>query len=74
MKMASKTSLQLEFLTDQNKKVRVTVDNPKLPIDSAAVGSAMDLLVAKSIFAFAQGNIVKKIQATEVQTTSTVVS
>ena len=71
--MATKMSLQMDFLTDQNKKVRITVQNPKQPVDSAAVNSAMDLIVSKGIFAFPQGVIVKKVGATEVQTDSNAV-
>lgn len=71
--MATKTTLQMVFLTDSNKKVRISIPNPKLPIDSAAVGNAMDLIVAKNVFAFPQGTIVSKVSADEVQTDTTVV-
>ncbi len=66
--MATKTVLQLTFLTDQNKKVRISIPNPKQPIDANAVNNAMDLIVSKGIFAFPQGAIVSKVGAVEVQT------
>lgn len=69
--MATKSALQLQFLTDQNKKVRITVPNPKQPVDQAAVSQAMDLIVAKNVFAYPQGVIVKKIGATQVDTDTT---
>lgn len=69
--MTTKANLEMQFLTDQNKKVRVTVQNPKLPIDNVAVDSAMDLIVSKNVFAFAQGRIVSKVGAVEVQTDTT---
>ncbi|OFW81196.1 MAG: hypothetical protein A2201_14000 [Alicyclobacillus sp. RIFOXYA1_FULL_53_8] len=69
--MTTKANLEMQFLTDQNKKVRVTVQNPKLPIDNAAVDSAMDLIVSKNVFAFAQGHIVSKVGAVEIQTDTT---
>lgn len=72
--MASKLQLEMQFLTDQNKKVRVTVPNPKQPTDNTAVNAAMDLIVAKNIFAFPQGLIVKKIGASVVQSDTTAVS
>lgn len=71
--MATKVSLQMDFLTDQNKKVRITVQNPVQPLDNSAVNNAMDLIVAKGIFAFPQGLIVKKVGATQVQTDSTAI-
>ena len=72
--MASKVALEMQFLTDQNKKVRIAVANPKLPVDNTAVDSAMALIVSKNIFAFPQGMIVKKVGAVEVQTDSTNIS
>ncbi len=72
--MATKISLQLSFMTDQNKKVKVTIPNPKQPVDSAAVNSAMDLIVSKQAFMFTQGKIVSKVGAEQVQTDTTTVS
>ncbi|MCL6548796.1 MAG: DUF2922 domain-containing protein [Alicyclobacillus sp.] len=69
--MATKSALQLQFLTDQNKKVRITVPNPKQPVDQAAVDQAMDVIVAKNVFAYPQGVLVKKISATLVDTNTT---
>ncbi|SFU97557.1 DUF2922 domain-containing protein [Alicyclobacillus macrosporangiidus] len=69
--MASKTVLQLEFLTDQNKRVRITIPSPKQPVDAAAVQNAMDLIVQKNVFAYPQGVIVKRAAATQVVTDST---
>jgi len=69
--MATKTSLQLDFMTDQNKRVRFTVANPKQPVDNTAVSNAMDLIVSKGVFAFPQGKIVSKSAATLVETDST---
>jgi len=66
--MATQTVLQLEFLTDQNKKVRINVPNPKQPVDATAVTNTLDLIVTKGIFAFPQGLIVKQAGANLVQT------
>ncbi|MCY0895308.1 MAG: DUF2922 domain-containing protein, partial [Alicyclobacillaceae bacterium] len=41
--MATKVVLQLQFLTDGNKKVRISVPNPAQPVDNTAVDKAMDL-------------------------------
>lgn len=69
--MATKVVLQMDFLTDQNKNVRINIQNPVQPLDGAAVGNVMDLIVQKGIFAFPQGQIVKKVGATQVETDST---
>ncbi|MCL6594174.1 MAG: DUF2922 domain-containing protein [Alicyclobacillus sp.] len=69
--MASKTVLQLEFMTDLNQRVRINLPNPKQPVDNQAVQQAMDLMVSKNVFAFPQGQLVKKVGATLVQTDST---
>ncbi|MCL6517499.1 DUF2922 domain-containing protein [Alicyclobacillus sp.] len=69
--MATRTVLQLDFLTDQNKRVRITIPTPKQPVDATAVQSAMDLIVQKNVFAYPQGAIVKKVGATQVTTEST---
>ncbi|GGJ04077.1 MAG: DUF2922 domain-containing protein [Chloroflexi bacterium] len=66
--MASKATLQLQFLTDLNKKVHITIQNPKIPVDPQAVKQAMDLMVQRNIFAFPQGQLVKSIGANLVQT------
>ncbi len=58
-----KEVLQLSFLTSLNKTVHLQIPNPKQPIDSIAVGAAMDAIVAADIFSFPTGRIVKKVQA-----------
>lgn len=71
--MAGKVTLQLEFMTNENKKVHLTVPNPVQPVDNTKVDNAMDLIVAKNIFTFPQGNIVKRVGANLVQTGTTAV-
>ncbi|GMA51149.1 hypothetical protein GCM10025857_25060 [Alicyclobacillus contaminans] len=69
--MATKTTLQMTFMTDQDKKVRINIPGPKAGLDANAVGQVMDLIVSKGIFAFPQGKIVKKVDAVQVSTDST---
>lgn len=71
--MATKISLKLTFLTDQNKKVGLTIPNPKQPVDNTAVDNAMSLIVEKQAFSMAQGMIVKKVGAEQVQTDTNLV-
>ncbi|QQE78612.1 DUF2922 domain-containing protein [Alicyclobacillus sp. SO9] len=69
--MATKSVLQLQFMTDENKKVHLSIPAPKQPVDAAAVSAALDLIVQKNIFAFSQGKIAQKIGAQLVQTDTT---
>lgn len=69
--MTTKSTLQLDFMTDQNKAVRISIANPKQPVDATAVDSALDLIVAKGIFNFTQGAITEKVGAQLVQTDTT---
>jgi hypothetical protein len=71
--MATKATLQLQFMTDSNKQVRISIPNPKQPVDATAVDSALDLIVQKGIFAFTQGAITEKVGAQLIQTDTTMV-
>lgn len=71
--MATKVALQMDFLTDSGKNVRISIASPKQPVDAAAVSNAMDLIVSKNIFAYPQGAITKKVGATLVQTDSSAI-
>lgn len=66
--MATKSTLQLQFMTDSNKQVRISIPNPKQPVDATAVDNALDLIVQKGIFAYAQGAITEKVGAQLVTT------
>ncbi|MFB5190847.1 DUF2922 domain-containing protein [Alicyclobacillus fastidiosus] len=72
--MATKLSLFLSFMTDQNKKVRVNIQNPKQPVDTNAVNDAIQSIVNKNVFNFPQGAIVKALPAQETQTDVTTIS
>ncbi|MCM3568530.1 DUF2922 domain-containing protein [Neobacillus mesonae] len=50
-------TLELQFGTEFGKSANVTIDNPKEPIDEAAVKSAMEQIIAADIFSTASGNL-----------------
>ena len=50
-------TLELQFVTEFGKVARITVDNPKEPIDEAVVKQSMGLIVASGIFNTANGNL-----------------
>lgn len=72
--MASKVVLQLGFTTDQGKSVHFNIANPKQPVDSTAVATALSTIVAKNIFALPQGTIAKSTGAIQVATDTTTIS
>lgn len=50
-------TLELQFVTEFGKTARITLDNPKEPIDQIVVKQSMDLVVASGIFTTASGNL-----------------
>ncbi|GEO24567.1 hypothetical protein AAC03nite_03520 [Alicyclobacillus acidoterrestris] len=72
--MATKFSLYLSFMTDQNKKVRVNIPNPKQPVDASAVNNAVQTIVNKNVFSFPQGAITQALPAQETQTDTTTIA
>ncbi len=63
-----KRELEMIFLTNNNKKVKLVVPEPKANITSEEIGKVMDLVIAKSVFGFQQGLAVSKVGARIVET------
>ena len=55
MKRMAKT-LELEFVTEFGKSARLSVENPKEPIEKAAVKQAMEEMIASGVFTSTNGN------------------
>ncbi|WAH36673.1 DUF2922 domain-containing protein [Alicyclobacillus dauci] len=72
--MTTKVALHLSFMTDQNKKVNLSIPSPKQPIDPAAVDNALQTIVNKNVFVFPQGRIVSALPAQQIQTDTTTIS
>ena len=63
--------LVMTFKTTDDKKVSLSVDNPREDITETEIKSAMDLVVEKNIFAPNGGNIVATVEAKVVVTDTT---
>ena len=63
-----KRELELIFLTDNNKKVKVIVPEPKAGVTAAEVNAVMDLVLERNIFGFPQGVAISKVEARVVET------
>ena len=68
--MTTKT-LELYFQTTEGKSAKISIPDPKEPVDSLAVQQAMDLILAKNIFLFKTGEIVSLGSARVVERTIT---
>lgn len=49
-------TLELEFVTEFGKPARLSIENPKEPIDEAAVKLAMQEMIASGVFTSTNGN------------------
>ena len=63
--------LVMTFKTDGDKKVSLVVDDPRDDISESEIKAAMDLVIAKNIFAPNGGNIVSTVEAKVVVTDTT---
>lgn len=50
--------LELTFLTDLGKQSRISIDNPKEPIEPKDVKIAMEQIIAANIFQSSNGTLV----------------
>lgn len=48
-------TLELIFLTDQNKTVKITVDEPKEPVDIDAAKTVMDTIITEGAMEYPTG-------------------
>jgi hypothetical protein len=50
-------TLELQFLTENGKTARITVENPKEPIEEAVVKTSMEAIIASGVFYTTNGNL-----------------
>ncbi len=63
--------LELYFLTEEGKTAKLSIDNPKMPIDQEAVRQAMDSIIESKVFLTKTGFYASKEEARLVETTKT---
>ena len=69
--METTKKLIMSFLTSDDIKVSLSVDNPREDITETQIKSAMDLVVEKNIFAPNGADIVSTVEAKVVVTDTT---
>ncbi|MFT9847367.1 DUF2922 domain-containing protein [Aneurinibacillus sp. REN35] len=66
-------TLELTFAAQDGSTLRLTLPNPKLPVDPVQVAATMDLLIAKQIFTTTTGTITGKKNARVIDQTASVI-
>ena len=66
--METKKRLLMTFMTSDDKKVSLSVDEPRANVTEAEIKAAMDLVVAKNIFRPSGANFVGVVDAKVVET------
>lgn len=66
--------LVMTFKNEEDKNVNVRVNDPKANLTAAQVDAVMDTIIAKNVFSTTGGDLIEKVGAQIVETTSTPLS
>lgn len=69
--MAVTQTLRMAFLKQGGRNVTLSLDNPRNDLTAAEVQTAMDLIIARNIFTSSGGDLVSKVNARVIDTTTT---
>ena len=69
--MNSKTRLIMTFKTDLDKKISLSVDEPRADVTETEIKDAMELIVAKNIFKPSKAPLIALVDAKIVTTDTT---
>ena len=69
--MAVTQTLRMAFLSQTGRNVTMSLDNPRNDLTAAEVQAAMDLIIARNIFTSTGGDLVSKVNARVIDTTTT---
>jgi hypothetical protein len=61
----------MTFLSQGSKNVTLSLDNPRNDLTAAEVQASMDLIIARNIFTSTGGDLVSKVNARIIDTTTT---
>lgn len=68
--MATTQVLRMIFLNQLNKQVTINLNNPKDTLTAVEVQGAMDTVISKNIFTSTGGDLVSKVSARIIDTTT----
>jgi len=69
--LATTKTLRMGFKNMEGKTVTISLDNPKDDLTEATITTAMDLIIARNIFTSSGGDLVSKLDAKIIETTTT---
>lgn len=69
--METKTKLIMSFKANDDKKVAISVDNPRTDLTEEEIKTTMELIVLKNIFAPNGASLATLVEAKVVQTDTT---
>ena len=69
--MAVTQTMRMAFLKQGGRNVTLSLDNPRNDLTAAEVQTAMDLIIARNIFTSSGGDLVSKVNARVIDTTTT---
>ncbi|MCM3594642.1 DUF2922 domain-containing protein [Metabacillus idriensis] len=53
-------TLELQFLNEEGKQVKINIDSPKEPVVESDVSNAMDLILVSNTFTSPGGDLISK--------------
>lgn len=56
-------TLELVFINEDGKTAKISIDNPKEPVDPSSVAAAMDSILTAGVFSSSGGDFVAKDSA-----------
>ena len=68
--MATTQVLRMTFLNELNKQVSISLNNPNDDLTAVQVQGAMDTIIAKNVFDSSGGDLVSKVSAKIIDTTT----
>lgn len=69
--MENKTKLIMSFKASDDKRVSISVDNPRADLNESEIISAMEIILAKDVFAPNGASLVSLLEAKVVTTDTT---
>lgn len=65
-----KTRLEMDFIDEFNKRVRISIDDPKENLTNTDIEDAMQAIISNNVFLSKDGDLVA-VEAARIVTTST---
>lgn len=69
--MSKSTKLVMSFKTSLDRKISISLEDPRDDVSKADIKAVMDMIVARNIFAISGGDIVESVDAKVIQTNTT---